>query len=333
MAGREPPPRLRKVVGVDLGGTKMLGGVVDEHLEVHARVLREVHGMKQAEIVETAVEAVEELRSSVPDVDAVAFGIPCLIDQTTGVAVIAVNLDIENFRFRDAMEERLGLPVFIDNDGNVTTLVEQRFGAAKGATDVVGLTIGTGIGGGLVLNDRLYRGHWGAGAELGHMVVDEDGPRCQGNCPNRGCLESVASGTAIGREGRLAAEEEPDSEVGKALANNQEITGALVTTLALGGDEVSRMVLGHVGRLLGVGLSSISNIFNPEVIVVGGGAMAAGDLLLEPAREELRARGLPPNRDQVRVVPAKFGPEAGMLGAAAMALHDLELAEMAEPPT
>ena len=314
-------------MGVDLGGTKLLGGVVDEHLEVHARVLREVHGMKQAAIVETAVEAVEELRESVSDIDAVGFGIPCLIDQTTGIAVIAVNLDIENFRFRDAMEERLRRPIFIDNDGNVTTLVEQRFGAAKGADDVVGLTIGTGIGGGLVLNGRLYRGHWGAGAELGHMVVDEDGPRCQGNCPNRGCLEAVASGTAIGREGRMAAEEEPDSELGKALSGGQEITGTLVTTLGLGGDEVSRMVLGHIGRLIGVGLSSISNIFNPEVIVIVGGAMAAGDLLLEPAREELRARGLPPNRDQAQIVPAKFGPEAGMLGAAVMALDELELAD------
>jgi glucokinase len=329
MVGREAPPRLRKVVGIDLGGTKLLGGVVDEHLEVHARLLREVRGMKQAELIETAVAAVEELRSSVPDVDAVGFGIPCLIDQTTGIAVIAVNLDIQDFPFREVMRERLGLPVFIDNDGNVTTLVEARFGAAKGSSDVVGLTIGTGIGGGLVLNGRLYRGHWGAGAELGHMVVDENGPRCQGNCPNRGCLEAVASGTAIGREGRLAAEEEPDSDLGRALAGDERITGALVTTLALGGDEVSRIVIGHVGRLLVVGLSSISNIFNPEVIVVGGGAMAAGDLILEPAREELRARGLPPNRDQVRVLPAKFGPEAGMLGAAVMALDDLELAAQA----
>src|SRR3989441_908414 len=222
--------------------------------------------------------------------------------------------------------QRLRKVVGIDLGGNVATLVETRFGAAKGASDVVGLTIGTGIGGGLVLNDRLFRGHWGAGAELGHMVVDEDGPRCQGNCPNRGCLEAVASGTAIGREGMIAAEDEPDSELGKALAGDQKITGALVTTLALGGDEVSRMVIGHVGRLLGVGLSNLSNIFNPEVIVVGGGAMHAGDLLLEPAREELRARGLPPNRDQVQVVPAKFGPEAGMLGAAVMAFDELHLA-------
>ena len=121
----------------------------------------------------------------------------------------------------------------------------------------------------------------------------------------------------------VAGEEEPDSDLGRHLAAGEPITGELVTTLALGGDEVSRMVLGHIGRLLGVGLSNISNIFNPEVIVIGGGAMGAGDLLLEPAREELRARGLRPNRDQVRVVAAKFGPDAGMLGAAVMALDEL----------
>jgi glucokinase len=327
MAGRAPRKKLHKVIGVDLGGTKLLGGVVDEHLEVHGRVHRTVAGLSQDQIVETTVGAVTELREQVPDAEAVGFGIPCLIDQRTGVAVTAVNLDIQDFPFRDAMEEQLGLPVFIDNDGNVTALVEQRFGAAKGASDVVGLTIGTGIGGGLVLGGKVYRGHTGGGAELGHMVVDEDGPRCQGNCPNRGCLEAVASGNAIGREGVMAANEEPDSELGQHAAAGDPITGELVTTLALGGDEVSRMVLGHCGRLLGVGLSSISNIFNPEVIVVGGGAMAAGDLLLEPAREELRARGLRPNRDQVRVVPAKFGPDAGMLGAAVMALDELGVTE------
>ena len=156
------------------------------------------------------------------------------------------------------------------------------------------------------------------------MVIDENGPRCQGNCPSNGCLESVASGVAIGREGRMAADEEPDSELGEAAASGQEITGELVTQLALGGDEVSRMVLGQIGRQLGIGLTNFVNIFNPEVIVVGGGAMAAGDLLLDPAREEMRARGLRPNRDQVKVVAARFGPEAGMLGAGVLALDELD---------
>ncbi len=314
----------RKVIGIDLGGTKLLGGVVDEQLEVHDRVHRLVEGLSEPALVEAIVESATELLEHHPDVRAIGFGIPCLIDQHDGHAVMCVNLPLTDIPFRDVMSERLGLPVYIDNDANVATLVEARFGAARGASDVVGLTIGTGIGGGLILNGQLYRGHAGSGAELGHMVIDEHGPRCQGACPNHGCLESVASGNAIGREGKIAAEEDSDSDLARAAAAGQEITGELVTQLALGGDEVSRMVLGHIGRQLGIGFSNFVNIFNPEVIVVGGGAMAAGDLLLDPAREEMRARALRPNREQVRVVPARFGPEAGMLGAAVLALDELE---------
>jgi glucokinase len=315
----------RKVIGFDLGGTKLLGGVVDEELDVYKRVHRGVQGLGQSDIISAITDAVEEATEEETGIEAVGFGIPCLIDQRTGVAVIAVNLPIADLPFRDIMAERIDLPVFIDNDANVTTLVEQRFGAARGADDVVGLTIGTGIGGGLVLGGKIYRGHIGAGGELGHMVIDEDGPRCQGQCPNQGCLEAVASGTAIGREGLVAAEQEPDSALGAAAADGLEITGELVTDLALAGDEVSRMVLGQIGRNLGVGLANLVNIFNPEVIVIGGGAMAAGDLLLEPAREELRRRALPPGRDLVRVVPARFGPEAGMLGAAVLAFDELDV--------
>ncbi len=155
-----------------------------------------------------------ELIKRNPDVEAVGFGIPCLIDQRDGHAVMCVNLPLADVPFRDVMSERLGIPAFIDNDANVTTLVEVQFGAARGARDVVGLTIGTGIGGGLVLGGKLYRGSSGSGAELGHMVIDHNGPRCQGNCPNNGCLEAFASGNAIGREGLEAAEQEPDSELG-----------------------------------------------------------------------------------------------------------------------
>ena len=315
----------RKVIGFDLGGTKLLGGVVDEELDVYKRVHRGVQGLKQSDIISAITDAVEEATEEESGIEAVGFGIPCLIDQRTGVAVIAVNLPIADLPFRDIMAERIDLPVFIDNDANVTTLVEQRFGAARGADDVVGLTIGTGIGGGLVLGGKIYRGHIGSGGELGHMVIDEDGPRCQGQCPNQGCLEAVASGTAIGREGVVAAAQEPGSALGAAAADGLEITGELVTDLALAGDEVSRMVLGQIGRNLGVGLANLVNIFNPEVIVIGGGAMAAGDLLLEPAREELRRRALPPGRDLVRVVPARFGPEAGMLGAAVLAFDELDV--------
>src|SRR5215212_4638901 len=161
------------------------------------------------------------------------------------------------------MRERLGLPVFLDNDGNVMALAEQRFGAARGTQDVIGLTLGTGVGGGIVIDGRVFRGSMGAGAEIGHMVIDANGPPCQGNCPNHGCLETFVSGTALAREARIAADQEPDSELA-VRALDEELTGALVTTMALGGEELSRMVLGQVGRMLGVGLASLVNVFNPE---------------------------------------------------------------------
>jgi glucokinase len=312
-----------KVIGIDLGGTKLLAGAIDEHLGVHRSAYRIVQGLDQQTLIDTILDAVVEIREGEPDIEAVGFGIPCLIDQRTGVAVIAVNHPIVDLPFRDLMSERIGLPVFIDNDANVATLVEQRFGAAEGAENVVALTIGTGIGGGLLLNGKVYRGAVGAAAEIGHMVVDSDGPRCQGQCPNRGCLEAVASGVAIGREGTLAAKEEPDSALGAAMRDGLEITGNFVTELALEGDELARMVIGHVGSKLGVGLANIVNIFNPEVIVLGGGAMAAGDLLLAPARDEMMRRALPPSKDLVKVVRAKFRDEAGMLGAAVLAFDEL----------
>jgi glucokinase len=310
------------VVGVDMGGSKLLAGALDENLNVHHRALRDMRGLGQEELLDAVVSAVEEVReASEVQLGAVGFGIPCTIDQVRGVAVQAVNLPLADVPFRDLMAERLGLPVFVDNDANVAALAEHRFGAARGTRHSVTLTVGTGIGGGLVLDDELYRGAVGAAAELGHMVVDMDGPPCQGNCPNRGCLEAVASGTALAREARAAAEAVPDSALGRAAASGREVTGALVTELAHDGDETSREVLALIGRRLGVGIASLVNIFNPEAVVIGGGVMGAGELLLGPARAEMAWRALPPGRDLVSVVAARFGAEAGMVGAATLALE------------
>jgi glucokinase len=307
-----------------MGGTKLLAGAVDENLNVHHRALRSMTGLDRDGLLEAVVDAVEEVRESVDDpVTAAGFGIPCTIDQQRGMAVQAVNLPLADVPFRDLMAERLGVPAFVDNDANVAALAEHRFGAARGTRHSVTLTVGTGIGGGLVLDDALYRGSVGAAAELGHMVVDMDGPPCQGNCPNHGCLEAVASGTALGREGRALAERETDSALGRAAASGREVTGALVTELAHDGDEASREAIALIGRRLGVGIASLVNIFNPEVVVVGGGVMGAGELLLEPARAEMAARALTPGRDLVRIVAARFGTEAGMVGAAALALDGL----------
>ena len=222
--------------------------------------------------------------------------------------------------------ERVGLPVFVDNDANVAALAEHLYGAARGADDAVMLTIGTGIGGGLILGGEVYRGATGAGAELGHTVIDINGPPCQGNCPGRGCVETLASGTAIGREGRTAAESDPDSVLAAMLAEGHPIDGKAVTEAALGGDPTAIAVFELVGTRLGTALTTFANIFEPKVIVVGGGVMAAGDLLLEPARRELRRRALRP-MNEIPVLAAEMGPDAGMIGAAAMARIELERGE------
>jgi glucokinase len=315
------PPR--RVIGIDAGGTKLLGGVVDEDLVVHHRVHRTWRGADRAETLDIFVEAVDEVRAAAPDVDAVGFGVPALVEWERGISRWSTHLPLEDVPFRDLMSERLGLPVVVDNDANAALVAESRFGAARDRAHAVLVALGTGIGSGLLLDGRIYRGSRGLGAEIGHMVIDLHGPDCQGSCPGRGCLEVMASGSAIGREGLAAAQRAPASALGRRLAAGREISGGIVTELAHDGDEVARAVLAEIGRRLGYGLVGVVNVFDPEVVVIGGGAIAAGDLLLGPAREVVASRALPPVRDAVRIVPAHFGDESGMLGAALMALDSV----------
>ncbi len=333
---------------MDLGGTKMLIGVVGAvqgavdadspaadaesgavDADVHARPV--VHyrweGPSAAdsadELLDRIERELENARRSRPDVAAAGLGIPCTVDRERGVAVSSVHLPLVDVPVRELLAERGGLPIFVDNDANVAAIAEHRFGAARGAENVVMLTIGTGIGGGLIIDGRPYRGSTGAAAELGHIVVDLHGPEGHGSCPSRGCIEAVASGTAIGIEGLAVAESEPDSELGRALSSGADIDARVVTEAARGGDHGALGVLELVGRRLGAALAGLANAFEPDVIVLGGGAMAAGELLLGPATEELRARALPPqNATPVRI--AELGADAGMIGAAAMAQLELE---------
>jgi glucokinase len=313
---------VRETIGVDLGGTKMAVGVVDSEQHVHYQGKEPSTGLSEEKVVEELVEELLEAKQARPDVLAAGLGIPATIDRDRGVAIHAVNLTITDVPIRDLMQERLGLPVYVDNDANVAALAEFLYGAGRGAKDVVLLTIGTGIGGGLILDGEVYRGSTGAAAELGHIVIEEDGPKCQGNCPNRGCVEALASGTAIAKAGREFAERNPDSALGKALAEGP-IAGRTVTELALAGDGPAREVVAQAGRHIGVALSSLANIFDPDVFVIGGGVSVVGDLLLDPAREELRSRALPPMNERP-VKLAELGPDAGMIGAAAMALIELD---------
>jgi glucokinase len=305
-------------IGVDLGGTKLIAGAVDSQLTVHHRARRPSRGADRSEVLDTIVDAITEAHdASDQELLAVGVGIPSLLDRERGVAVTTVHLPLQDVPVRDLLSERLGVPVVLENDATCATIAEWRFGAARGAADALVLTLGTGVGGGIVTNGQLVRGASGAAGELGHMIVDEDGPQCA--CGHQGCLEALASGTALAAEGLRVAAGAPYTGLGRALDAGTEITGSLVTELAHDGDPAARDVVALIGARLGIGIASLVNIFNPEVVVVGGGVSAAGELLLEPARDVVLARALAPSRDVVRVLPARFGAESGMLGAAALA--------------
>jgi glucokinase len=314
----------RRMIGVDLGGTKLLAGAVDAGLGVHYRTQRTVTGLDQRALLEVVVDAVNETREAAgAEVEAVGFGIPVLIDEASGRAVVGVNTPLHDIAFADVMAERLGLPVFVDNDGNTAALAEHRAGAASGASEAIVLTLGTGIAGGLILRDELYRGALGAAGEIGHMVIDFDGPGCVGNCPNRGCAELFASGTALVREAMRLAAIRPESGLAQLIREGRTLAGPLVTELAHDGDAAAIAAIELIGSGLGIVICNLLNIFNPQVVVVGGGVIGAGELLLRPARTVVAERILPFLRDDVRIVAARYGVEAGMVGAAALAFDQI----------
>lgn len=297
------------VIGIDLGGTKIAAGVVDERGMIVAQQTRPTNrGSGHAVLVEM-IDLARALRAEAPEVRAIGIGIPGTLDQRRGVLVQAVNLPLSDVPIVQQMQDALGLPVAIDNDANVAAFAEQRHGAAAGARHALMVTLGTGVGGGVIIDGKIFRGSSGAGAELGHMVIDYDGPPCPGTCNNRGCVEVYCSGTAVAR---LARE--------RGLA---ETDAPGVVRCALEGDRDARALLTFVGECLGVALSSFANIFEPEVIVVGGGlAAAAGEILLPVATDFVRTSALRP-MNGVRIVAARFQNEAGVIGAAELARVEL----------
>ncbi|MGH2857949.1 MAG: ROK family protein [Solirubrobacteraceae bacterium] len=317
----------RRVIGVDLGGSKILAGAVDPELGVHHRVRRPVHGLGQRALLDLAVEVIGEARESGDgDARAVGFGLPALVASGSGRVQVGIHTPLADMAFADVMAERIGLPVFVDNDGNAAALAEHRAGAARGARDALVLTLGTGIGGGLILGGELYRGARGGAGEIGHMEIDFDGEPDGDNCPGRGCAELFASGRALEREARRLASERPDSALARTVAGGRELTGPAVTELAHDGDEAAIEAVRLIGANLGVVITSLVNVLNPELVVVGGGVIAAGELLLAPAREVVQQRTLSFLSERLRIVPARFGVEAGMIGAAALAYDGLAAA-------
>lgn len=302
-------------IGIDIGGTKLAAGVVALDGTVKARARRDTPASQPETIVDVVADLVAELSDGAGPLP-VGVGAAGIID-LDGTVRYSPNIDWVTYPLREELVERLATTVTVDNDANAAAWAEHRAGAASQAwANMVLLTVGTGVGGGLVLDDCLVRGTQGLAAEFGHMVVDEGGPRC--SCGNRGCLEAVASGTAIGRMAREEAlvhqvpRESPLAEIAQ-----EELTGKAVTRAAHSGDAFADAILQRAGFWLGVGIASLVNALDPEVVVVGGGAIEAGEHLLGPARasyvERLMGR---PHRPEVPVLAAQFGDDAGLVGAA-----------------
>jgi len=300
---------------VDVGGTKIAAGVITPQGEALSRVRYPTSSSPEI-LLSTLVRAINEVREGF-EVGGVCLSVPGFVSERENRVVYSPNLHaVEGIPLKEVLEPRIGLPLTVENDANAAAWGELRFGLGREVEHLVMVTLGTGIGGGVISHGILLRGAQGAAGELGHVTVLPDGPRCA--CGNRGCLEVMASGTSIGRRAREVAARYPGSALAE-LAMEREIVGEDVSRLAAAGDEGALAVLEETGRWLGIGLASFVNVFNPEVVAIGGGAVDAGEPLLGPAREEVRLRARPPSRDLVVVKGATLGPESGMFGAAALA--------------
>ena len=302
-------------VGVDVGGTKIAAGLVSPEGELLSEVRYPTANVRE-QLLSTIAEAIMEVKRRY-EVGGVCLAVPGFILARENKVLSAANLEaIEGIPLKDEMGDRTGLPVTVENDANAAAWGEFRFGVGKDVDDLVFVTLGTGVGGGVISHGVLLRGARGMGGELGHITVQPAGPRC--GCGNRGCLEALASGTAIERRAREVADERPHSAL-RRLATERAPLGGDVLDLARKGDEAAIEVLRETGTWLGIGLATYINIFDPEVIAIGGGVSQAGDLVSEPARRELQLRSHSPSRDLVEIRAATLGSEAGMVGAAALA--------------
>ena len=308
-------------IGVDIGGTKVLGGVVDPDGTVIETARRDTPADDPKQVLERIVQVIEEL-SAKHEVEAVGIGAAGWIDSDRSTVLYAPNLAWREEPLRDELQARTHHPVVVENDANVAAWAEFRFGIAKDAHDsMVMFTIGTGIGGGIVLGGQLVRGAHGIAAELGHVLAVPDGHPC--GCGARGCLEQYASGNALSRFAREAAAADPARAanlIAEAKGDATKLTGPMVTEAAHAGDPVALEAFAQAGFWLGQGLADMVQIFDPEVLVVGGGVIEAGDLLLEPARvayvNRLAARSKFPVAE---ILAASMGNTAGVVGAADLA--------------
>lgn len=312
-------------VGIDVGGTKILAARLGEDGVLEDPVPQPTRTESPEALIDQIAQIIDAHRDD--HARAVGVGIPSAVDFSTGTAKSGVNVPLQGVPLRNLLTQRLGLPVFVDNDANVAALAEAHHEGRLTSHNLVMFTVGTGIGGGLVLDGRLFRGTTGAGAEMGHILIGLDltdgAPQPADSFPQPGSLEALASGTALDGLAREAAAANPSGALGRVAAGGETVTGVHVVGLAQEGDEEAVRLLRILGERLGVGIASAINLFDPEEVVVGGGVATAGDLLLEPARRAAGGYVLTGVGERTDIRLARHGVLAGVYGAALLAVQEV----------
>ena len=319
--------RQQYIIGVDLGGTNIVSGAMtadgSRHLAMRSiptnsavgdeGVAERIGGLVEGVIL----DAMTETGAARTDFIGIGIGAPGPLDREEGIVLVAPNLGWKDFPLRKRIQDRLKLPTTLDNDANCATFGEWWQGAARGGKNVVGITIGTGIGGGLILNGALYHGSSDMAGEIGHTTIDLNGRHCK--CGNYGCLEAYASAPAIATRAReVLVREEGESSI-PTMVNGKldEITAQIVYDAAAAGDQIANEIVRDTARYLGAGVANLLNIFNPDIVVVAGGVTAAGDALFVPLRAEVRRRAFKPAVNAVSIIPGELPGTAGVVGAVA----------------
>jgi len=316
------------ILGVDLGGSKILTAVTNSQ----GKMLSRDHSITPASkgyeaviqsILESVHRALEQAEVAISELAAIGVGAPGLSNPETGILFTSPHLPgWRDVPLRNIMQEKLGKKTFLINDANAAALGEFYFGAARGVRNFIYITLSTGIGGGIVVDGKIYTGAIGAAGEVGHMTIDDDGPIC--NCGNRGCWETLASGTALAREARHRIKEGVGTSILEYVEGDVEkVTAQVIHSAAEQGDSLAKELIDRTGYYVGVGLANLINIFNPELIVIGGGLSNIGDMLLKPAFKTAGERAYKETFQAVRFVSAELGRNSGVLGAAAFALQEM----------
>lgn len=307
------------VIGVDLGGTKISTALSTFDGKVISQTViptnaKEGENAVLNRIINTIEEVIKNAEVTIDKVEAIGIGSPGPLDSKKGVILTTPNLPFRNYNLVKPIKEKFNVRVYLDNDANVAAIGEYMFGAGKGKENIVFITVSTGVGGGAILNGKPYRGYTSNALEIGHTTVNPYGSRC--NCGNIGCLEAMASGTAIGKRGQ-------DMVLSKAetsLRNYENITSYEVFTEAKKGDEVAKQIVDEALEYLGIGVANSVAIFDPEMVIIGGGVSKVGDILFDKVKEVVNKRCFQSMSESCKIVPAGLGSDAGVIGAVALAI-------------